>query len=102
MNIAIVATLLAVLISGVYLYYVYDGIKRASREIDRAPEQSYDWASYSRLNFKVLNSIIGSMLLIYLLSVAPVFWYLAPFASLAAAVGVIIAFAIEQRAEDER
>ncbi|AMB87580.1 hypothetical protein AWM79_20690 [Pseudomonas agarici] len=97
---AIVATLLAVLISVVYLYCVYDGIKRASREIHAVADESYDWASYTRINFKVLNSIIGSVLLIYLLSVAPLFWYLVPFAGLGAAVGVISAFIIEQRSED--
>jgi len=97
---AIVAALLAVLISVVYLYYVYDGIQRASREIDSTAEESYDWASYTRINFKVLNSIIGSIVLIYLLTVAPIFWYLVPFAGLAAAVGVITAFIIEQHSAD--
>ncbi|WP_300732175.1 hypothetical protein [Pseudomonas sp.] len=101
MTYAIVAALLAVLISVVYLYYVFDGIQRASREMDSAAEESYDWASYTRINFKVLNSIIGSIVLIYLLTVAPIFWYLVPFAGLAAAVGVIIAFIIEQRSADE-
>lgn len=101
MTYAIVATVLAVLVSLAYLYVVYDGLERAAREIDSKPDPDPDWASYARLDYKVLIGIVGSTGLIFSLGIAPVLWHWVPFAGIAAAVGIIIAFIIEKRAEED-
>lgn len=101
MTYAITATVLAVLVSITYLYVVYDGIERAARKIDTQQDSTPDWASYTRLDYKVLISIFGSTALIFSLSISPVFWHWVPFAGIAAAVGIIIAFIIEKRADED-
>lgn len=101
MTYAIIATVLAVMVSIAYLYVVYDGLERAAREIDSEQDSNPDWDSYIRLDYKVLISIVGSTALIFSLSISPVFWQWVPFAGIAAAVGIIIAFIIEKRAEKD-
>ncbi|TLG91078.1 hypothetical protein FEM54_14760 [Pseudomonas edaphica] len=101
MNYAITATVLAVLVSVAYLYVVYDGIERAAREINTEQDHDPDWASFTRLDYKVLISIVGSTALIFSLSLSPVLWHWVPFAGIAAAVGIIIAFILEKRADKD-
>lgn len=101
MTYALTATVLAVLVSIAYLYVVYDGVERAAREIDTEQDHNPDWAAFTRLDYKVLISIVGSTALIFSLSVAPAFWYWVPFSGIAAAAGIIIAFIIEKRADKD-
>lgn len=95
------AIVLGILIGIVYLYQVFSTLENSIRESHNTSGEtaiSHDsWQKKNTFDYKVLSSIIGSTLLIFLLSVSPVFWWLIPFAGLAGAVGVIIAFIIDKR-----
>jgi uncharacterized ion transporter superfamily protein YfcC len=93
------AVALGILIVVVYLYYVFTTLERSIKEsrVDQTITASEEWQEKNTFDYKVLISIVGSTLLIYLLSVAPVFWWLIPFSGLAAAVGVVVAFIIDKK-----
>jgi uncharacterized ion transporter superfamily protein YfcC len=97
-----IAVVLGIIIGIFYLYQVFTTLENSIAESRSTPTQSTsptseEWKVNNTFDYKVLISIVGSTLLIYLLSVAPVFWWLIPFAGLAAATGVIIAFIIDKK-----
>jgi len=102
MNYAITASILAVIVAAAYLYHVYSALEVSIRESHGAQEEDADWQHEASIDYRVLSSIAGSTLLIFLLSAAPVFWWLVPFSGIAAAVGIIVAFRLERRPEAAR
>ncbi|VFR16961.1 hypothetical protein AMP9_0476 [plant metagenome] len=97
MTYALIASVLGLIVGIVYLYHVLDSLNTSAREVHAPEEDETAWREKPAADYRVLSSVIGSTLLIWLLSVDPLFWWLVPFSGIAAAAGVIVAFRLDRK-----
>ena len=109
MTAAYIALIAGIVVGVVYVIAVWRGLISAKREMTKhggaqigeiqdVKEQVFAEQEAGVL-LKSLAGVVLSTVALVLLIASPVFWYLVPFLSIGTAVAVIVAFAVEARAE---
>jgi hypothetical protein len=97
----IIASVLAVAVSIVYLGYAWASFRQVSRErrqgdSDRG-QQSSEWETESWFSWKAMISIVMSSVILFVVGQSAFAWNLVPFIAIGSAVAIIFAFAFDLR-----
>jgi len=97
----IVASIVSVIVSLVYLGYVWVSYQQASRAVKAShsvePPESSEWESQSWFSWKACISIVLSSVILFVVGKSAVLWNYVPFIAIGTAVAIIIAFSFELR-----
>lgn len=107
-----VATIVGIIVAAIYIWSVVRGLKRARQEmavyggaqlgqIEAVKDGVYE-AQEAGLGWKTATGLVLSVIALALIVTSPVLWYIVPFLSIATAIAVIVAFAIEERSGKAR
>jgi len=97
----IIASVLAVAVSLVYLGYAWASFRQVSQERRQGDQasgpESSDWETESWFSWKAAISIVMSSVILFAVGQSAFVWNLVPFIAIGSAVAIIFAFAIDLR-----
>lgn len=101
------ATFVGIVVAVIYIWSVFRGLSRARKEMAvhggaqlgqiEAVNDSVYHEQEAGLGWKTATGLVLSILALALVVTSPKLWYAVPFLSIATAIAVIAAFAIEER-----